>query len=64
MNDRPKECGIYAVHQHGQLIGSFEVTHNSASGLMCKELRLGGSMQCPGFSDWNRYSGTTWTKLS
>lgn len=42
------------------VIGQYEVTHNPASGLMCKELKVGGSLQCPGFSNWDKYF---WTRV-
>jgi hypothetical protein len=62
MATRPKSPGRFQVNDivDGLFVGSFDVVMNSASGLMCKALKTGGSLQCPGFSDWSKY---LWTRI-
>ncbi len=59
---RPTEPGWYDVFDlNCNLLGKFLVEYGSASGLHCKVLKMGGSIHCPGYTDWNRYT-TSWHK--
>ena len=58
MKDRAESPGAYYVcstEPGNEFLGIFDVEYGPASGLMCKELKAGGSIHCPGFSDFSKY---------
>lgn len=54
-NSRPTTAGIWFYKAADQPEIRVEVTETLAAGRLCKELKMGGSSQCPGYVPWSGF---------